>query len=387
MFSLSCSSTVEPDQAEADEEADDAAGADADAHVGDADADADGSNETEADGSNETEADSEESEVTEESGDSKESGDSGGSVPVVLRNLTSEKRRSTKQPEKKTNVKKTDDTSVKPSVAAKLSMAAKPDFQRPELWKLADYWELVQHYRKKSEKAQQRFVLHEKELPPDHRRDPEDQAYIDSIDSVNEPAVDLAEEVIVEAAAQLQMQSQQHEQTLAETLAQIVELKKIIQDNKAVADETLKEVKAGRVVSDATYDLALNNSVKLDQCLGRPTFSAWIDQGWQAFRGKVPPEAAFFQPRTLFEWLEPQSLVMVILWIGNWADERTGGTFRRKLGIKTPGFFKVFLLSSPIKTNSGLTLTVAVAGFSFWHRCDFFVWFLSNLYFFPTLGP
>ena len=65
--------------------------------------------------------------------------------------------------------------------------------------------ELVQHYRKKSEKAQQRFIRHEKELPPDHQCDPEDQAYIYSIDSVNEPAVDLAEEAFVEAASQLQM--------------------------------------------------------------------------------------------------------------------------------------------------------------------------------------
>ena len=119
-------------------------------------------------------------------------------------------------------------------------------------------------------------------------------------------------------------------------------IQKIIQDNEAVADETLKEVKAGRVVSNATYDLTLNNSRALYQCLGRPTSSAWIEQGWSAFRGSVPPEASFYQPRTLFEWLEPQSLVFVILWIGNSADERTGGKFRRNFRIKTPGIFKVF---------------------------------------------
>ena len=238
--------------------------------------------------------------------------------------------------------------------------------------------ELVQHYRKKSEKAQQRFIRHERELPQDHRRDPEDQAYIDSLDSVNEPAVDLAEEAIVEAASQLQLQKQQHETALAEALSEITALKTTIQDHKAVADETLKEVKAGRMVANATHDLVVNNTYKLDQCLGRPTFQAWMEQGWQALMGSVPPEESFFRPSTIWEWLNPQSFVMVAIWIGTYLDARSGSKLSRFLNVHTPGWARVFnsiLLMRQIRQDLNLSVCRKSLGIGIrqhcWHGCDF----------------
>ena len=161
------------------------------------------------------------------------------------------------------------------------------------------------------------------------------------MDLVNENLMDLVEEAVTEAAAQLQIQKTQHDAALAKALAEISELKKTLTENQAIAHETLREVKAGNELADATYDMALNNSMKLDQCLGRPTFQAWIEQGWQAFTGAVPPEMGFFQPRSLWEWFQPQTFAMGLTWVKSWADERLGSKLGKKFNIKTRGFFKV----------------------------------------------
>ena len=328
VFSLSCSSpTLEPDQVDADN--------------------SDGYKASEVD-SHELEADAESEEVS-------------------LRNLTNEKKqpgdkktRSAKSSEKKSNVEKVDKNSDQKS------LATKPDFQRPELWKLADSWELVQHYRKKSNKAQQRFVLHEKELPPDHRRDPEDQAYIDSLDSVNEPAVDLAEEAILEAAAQIQLMKQQQEKSEAEALAQIAELKKTLKDTQSVANETLIEVKAGRVVANKTHDMVVNNTKALMECLGRPTLEMWVQQGWDALWGKVPAEASFFRPTSIGQWFEPQILAMALIWIVSFVDARSGSRLSKKLNVCTPGWAKVVIYS---ETKSGKFNLSSITKGS-WRQCD-----------------
>ena len=226
-------------------------------------------------------------------------------------------------------------------VSQKSGATAEVDLNRPELWKAAEALEQIKSYRKKSSKARKRFVAYEKQLPPDHPREPEVHAFADSVDLVNNDVMDLVEEAVTEAAAQLQIQKAQHDAALAKALAEIAELKKTLTDNQAIAHETLREVKAGNELADATYDLALNNSMKLDQCLGRPTFQAWIEQGWQAFTGAVPPEMGFFQPRSLWEWFQPQTFAMGLTWVKSWADERLGSKLGKKFNIKTRGFFKV----------------------------------------------
>ena len=216
-----------------------------------------------------------------------------------------------------------------------------PDWNQPELWVLADKFELISHYRAKSSKANTRFMKHERQLPPDHHRDPEDQAFMDSLDSVNEPALNLAEEALVEAARQIQLQSRQHDLALAEANSKIALLERNLKEGQAVANETLREVKAGRVVANRTHDMVVNNTHKLDQCLGRPTLESWVSQGWDALMGKVPAEDSFFRPSTFAEWLNPQTFIMAVIWLLSWLDERSGSFFSRKLDISTPGFFKV----------------------------------------------
>ena len=184
-------------------------------------------------------------------------------------------------------------------------------------------------------------MKHERQLPPDQHRDPEDQAFMDSLDSVNEPALNLAEEALVEAARQIQLQSRQHDLALAEANSKIALLERNLKEGQAVANETLREVKAGRVVANRTHDMVVNNTHKLDQCLGRPTLESWVSQGWDALMGKVPAEDSFFRPSTFAEWLNPQTFIMAVIWLLSWLDERSGSFFSRKLDISTPGFFKV----------------------------------------------
>ena len=276
------------------------------------------------------------------------------SVPAAeklfLRNRTSAKGRSTEPPEQKTDVQKLKKVVEKPKiknddgdgVSDKTSATFMPDFSKAELWKAEDQWHLIQHYRKKSTKANKRFVSHEQQLPHDHHRDPEDQAYIDAIDSVNEPALDLAEEALVEAAAEIQRQKKQHEKVFGEALAKIEELKKMVQDGQAVANATFKEVVAGRAVANVTYDLTVNNSKALQECLGRPTLEMWVAQGWDALWGKVPASESFFRPVSIGQWFEPQVLAMGLIWIVSFFDNRSGSKLSRFLNVHTPGWAKVF---------------------------------------------
>ena len=285
-----------------------------------------------------------------------ESGGDDDSVPATeklfLRNRTSSKGRSTEPSEQTTDVEKpkakkgvekpkvkNDDVA---GVSDKTSTTFMPDFSKAELWKAEDQWHLIQHYRKKSTKANKRFVRHEQQLPHDHHRDPEDQAYIDAIDSVNEPALDLAEEALVEAAAEIQRQKKQHEKVFGEALAKIEELKKMVQDGQAVANATFKEVVAGRAVANVTYDLTVNNSKALQECLGRPTLEMWVAQGWDALWGKVPASESFFRPVSIGQWFEPQVLAMGLIWIVSFFDNRSGSKLSRFLNVHTPGWAKVF---------------------------------------------
>ena len=107
----------------------------------------------------------------------------------------------------------------------KSSPAVEVDLKRPELWEAADTLEQVKVYRKKSSKARKRFSAYEQQLPPDHQREPEVQAFADSVDLVNENLMDLVVEAVTEAAAQLLIQKAQHDAALAKALAEISELK------------------------------------------------------------------------------------------------------------------------------------------------------------------
>ena len=243
---------------------------------------------------------------------------------------------------------KRDDGDDDSSSSSKRSSARPVDLNQPELWQYADRHELLGYYRRKSSKARKRFLRHEKqqqqqqqEEDQGHRRDPEDQAYIDSLDVINEQVTDLAEDILADTSAQIQLLTDQHRKEMAQATERIRNLEVPVKQTQVVAKSTFEAVSVGQVVTNDTHEMVVNVTKSLSECLGRPTLSTWLQQGWDALKGNVPEEAGFFQPVNFGQWLQPQSFMIGVMWIVSWIDSRCGSRLSRLLHVHTPGLLRV----------------------------------------------
>lgn len=105
-------------------------------------------------------------------------------------------------------------------------------------------------------------------------------------------------------------------------------------------------------VAEDLEDMAgdIRNATRLlNECvrnyLGFPVFAEWWNWGLDILYDRVPANSEFFRPSNLWQWLQPQYIMMLVSWVAchifSWSDARIGSRLCKWFDIKQGAFTKV----------------------------------------------